>query len=50
MRCNHCGTPDATPCLVNFNRTDRTELTLCDGCVQDFKRDDSVTNIHTPAI
>lgn len=49
MRCNHCGAPDGRDQRVNFQRNRLCELTLCDDCVQEFERDDTVVAV-TPAI
>ena len=49
MRCNHCGAPDGRDQRVNFQRNRLCELTLCEDCVRDFERDDTVVAV-TPAI
>lgn len=49
MRCNHCGAPDGRDQRVNFQSKRLCELTLCEDCVRDFQREDTVVAV-TPAI
>jgi hypothetical protein len=49
MRCNHCGAPDGRDQRVNFRRERLCTLTLCESCVREFQREDTVVDV-TPAI
>lgn len=49
MRCSHCGTTGGTERTVRFQGERRSTLTLCDECVRDFERDETVVDVRTPA-
>lgn len=51
MRCTHCGERDGEERTVDFERSDRLELVLCQFCVGRFESDESVdrvTSLQTP--
>lgn len=47
MRCTHCGERDGEERTVDFERSDRLELVLCQFCVGRFESDDSVARVTT---
>lgn len=49
MRCNHCGSTGARERTVDFRSSDRCALTLCETCVRDFERDETVVNVRSIA-
>lgn len=49
MRCNHCGSTGGSERTVDFRERDACTLTLCDACVRDFERDDTVLSVRTIA-
>lgn len=46
MRCNHCGSTGGSERTVDFRERDACTLTLCDACVRDFERDDTVLSVR----
>lgn len=47
MRCTHCGERDGEERTVDFERSERLELVLCQFCVNRFEADDSVSRVTT---
>lgn len=47
MRCTHCGERDGEDRTVEFQRSRRLELVLCQFCVGRFEADDSVARVSS---